>query len=413
MKKLIILGIFTVILLLSAAGCGTAAQNTGYTMAPTTTTYANYSHGGSQAPMPTSTQTLITVPMATPAPAGLFGQGKSGESTPAYDVIVNPPATTTVTTAAPPVVNGTQDSSTNDIQRMVIKNASIALVVEDVTTALQQITDLASTNGGYVINSDIREDQNRVYADISFRVTADKFDQTLNSLHGIAVDVRSETTTGQDVTEEYVDLDAQLRNLEASETQLLALMDKAGSVEDILKVQEQLAATRGQIEQLKGRMQYLQQSAALSMISATLEQSKLGVDFFGTSTTVKEGQKIQFVPTISGGFEPYSFEWNFGDGKTSTEGAPFHVYSKAGTYTVTITVKDDKGNTANSERKEYITVLTAWAAGNTAGSAWNGLVAFGRFLGSLFIWLGIFSPVWIAILVILYFAWWRRRKKKA
>ena len=200
------------------------------------------------------------------------------------------------------------------------------------------------------------------------------------------MDVRSETTSGQDVTEEYVDLNSQLTNLEASETQLLALMDKAGSVEDILKVQEQLTTTTGQIEQIKGRMQYLQQSAALSMISASLEQSKLSVEFFGTTTTIKAGDKIQFVPTISGGFEPYSFQWNFGDGKTSTEGAPFHVYNKAGTYSVTLTVKDDKGNTANSERKDYLTVLTGWAAGNTAGTAWNGLVGFGHFIGSFFIW---------------------------
>ena len=72
---------------------------------------------------------------------------------------------------------------------------------------------------------------------------------------------RSESTTGQDVTEQYTDLDSQLRNLEASEAQLLELMKQAGTVEEILKVQQELTNTRGQIEQIKGQMQYLEQSS--------------------------------------------------------------------------------------------------------------------------------------------------------
>ncbi|HJX13518.1 MAG TPA: hypothetical protein VJ377_08330, partial [Dehalococcoidales bacterium] len=60
---------------------------------------------------------------------------------------------------------------------------------------------------------------------------------------------------------------------------------------------------------------------------------------------------------------------------------------------------------------DYITVLPGWSAGNIAGGAWNGLVGFGRVIADIIIWLGIFSPVWIIIGVILYFAWWRRRKK--
>ena len=122
---------------------------------------------------------------------------------------------------------------------------------------------------------------------------------------------------------------------------------------------------------------------------------------------------IQFVPIVGGGFSPYSFEWDFGDGETSTDGAPVHAYRSDGTYTVTLKIKDDKEHTADYERKDYITILSGWKAGNTANSAWKGFVGFGHLLVNFIIWLGIFSPLWIAILVILYFAWWRRRKKKA
>lgn len=393
MKKLVF-GILVIVLLLGIAGCAAKSE------------------------VIYSDMTAPVMSTAIPAPETLkhsYGLdqssiGNGSEATSPQVKIITPP----ITTAAP-----TTDTSTGlraailPTERMVIMTASLSLVVEDVSVSLQQTTDLAKANGGYVVNSNIREDQSRLYANINFRVAADKFNDTISALKKIAVDVRSETTTGQDVTDQYIDLDAQLRNLEASESQLLALMNKAGSVEEILKVQVQLSSTRGQIEQIRGRMQYLQQSSSLSSISVSFEQSKLSVEFSATATTIKEGDNIRFTPVISGGFEPYSYEWNFGDGKTSTEGAPIHNYKKAGTFTVKLTLKDDKGNTTDITRENYINVLTGWAAGNTASSAWNGLVAFGRFLVNFLIWIGILSPIWIVILVVLYLTIWRRRKKKS
>jgi hypothetical protein len=297
--------------------------------------------------------------------------------------------------------------------RMVIRSANLALVVDDISVSLASITNLANTYGGFVVSSNVREDQNRLYADISFRVDSAHFDDTLRALRNLAADVRSESTSGQDVTEQYTDLDSQLRNLEASEAQLLKLMEQAGKVEEILAVQRELVNTRGQIEQIKGQMQYLEQSSDLALFSVSLEQSKLSVEFNADTRTIKEGNGVQFYPTISGGFSPYSYEWNFGDGDTSTDANPSHTYHSGGTFTVTLKVTDDKGNTVSSEREDYITVLPGWSAGDVAGSAWNALVGFFRFLASFFIGLAIFSPLWIIILVILYFAWWRRRKKKA
>jgi hypothetical protein len=338
-------------------------------------------------------------------------------------VVQQPPVAPTLTVMLPPATTTTIAGSTGTsaigaagtiTERMVIRTANMALVVDDVTSSLNEITNLANSSGGYIVSSDIKENQNRLYANISFRVDSKKFSETLQALRNLAVDVRSESTSGQDVTEEYVDLDSQLHNLEASEAQLLVLMNKAGTVEEILKVQQQLTSTRGQIEQIKGRMQYLQQSTALSSIYVSLEQSKLTAEFYASSTTVNENEDIRFNPTVGGGFEPYSFTWDFGDGKTSTEGSPLHRYSNAGTYTVKLTIKDDKSKTVEATRENYMTIINnGWNAGNVAGTAVKGLVGFGHFLASMFIWLGILSPIWIVILVVLYFAVWRRRKKKA
>jgi hypothetical protein len=334
-----------------------------------------------------------------------------------------PPTTTTtalVTMPAPmPPVTVTQtagggESYTQVIttDRMVIYNAYMTIVVDDVSTTLAKIEDLAKKYGGFVVNSNIAEDQSRLYAYISFRVLAERFNDTIQALHNLAIDVKAEQTSGQDVTEEYTDLSSKLRNLEASETQLLELMKQAGSVEEILAVQKELTSTREQIEVIKGRMQYLEQSSNLALFTVTLEQSKLMVEFYADTRTVNEEVAVPFNPTVYGGFYPYTFEWDFGDGETSNEVNPLHVYHSAGVFTVSLKVTDDKSYTADYVREDYITVRTGWSAGSVVDSAWAGLVGFGHALSAFFIGLGIFSPVWIVILaIVLYFAWWRRRKK--
>ncbi|MGD0780192.1 MAG: DUF4349 domain-containing protein [Dehalococcoidales bacterium] len=352
------------------------------------------------------------------------GQTTQEANSGSRDVIITQtaaPTTTTPYASAPPVTitasnpdkSGITYTSAAIVDRMVIYNAYLTIVTDNITTALAQITDLAANNGGFVVNSNISEDQNRLNAYISFRVLASRFDDTMKALHSLAVDVKSESTSGQDVTEQYTDLASKLRNLEASETQLLELMKKAGTVEAILAVQKELTNTREQIELIKGQMQYLEQSSNLALFTVTLEQSKLVVEFNADSRKTNEGNAILFYSNVSGGFSPYTYEWNFGNGETSTEANPLYVYNNSGIYTVTLKVTDDKGSTTEYVREDYITVQAGWSAGSVVDSAWAGLVGFGHALSALFIGLGIFSPVWIVILVILYFAWWRRRKRKA
>lgn len=295
--------------------------------------------------------------------------------------------------------------------RLIIRTGSMTLVVENVAAAIDQITAIADAYNGYVVVSNSWQNRDRMMGNIAIRVEVAYFELAMSDLANLAVEVRSESTSGEDVTEEYVDLDAKLRNLEASEAQLLELMKQAGDVSEILEVQRELVKTRDEIERTQGRMQYLEQSAAMSYIAVDLEQSKLAVEFSAATRNAREGQDIRFTPTVSGGFEPYSYAWYFGDGSTSTESNPRHAYSDDGSYTVSLAVTDDRGNIEYYEREDYITVTPGWSAGSIASGAWKGLTGFFRVLGSIFIWLGIFSPVWIIILVILYFAWWRHRKK--
>ena len=225
------------------------------------------------------------------------------------------------------------------------------------------------------------------------------------------MEVIVESTSSQDVTEEYVDLSARLSNLEATEQQLLMILNKAVEVEDILAVQRELTRVSEEIERIKGRMQYLERTAAMSLIDIRLEQSRLEVSFSASRVTAKEGEEIRFGSDIGGGVAPYSYQWDFGDGTTSTDNNPRHEYRSRGTYTVTLTVTDDRGSQDTETRSDYITVLPGWDAGSIASGAWNGLVGFGRVLANVFIWIGVFSPVWIIIGGVALFFWWRSKKK--
>jgi len=111
------------------------------------------------------------------------------------------------------------------------------------------------------------------------RVPADALDEALSKFKGLAVRVERENGNSQDVTEEYSDLGAQLRNLEATEKELLELLatvrERTGKAEDILAVHRELTNIRGQIEQLKGRMQYLERTSAMSAVTIDLTPDTL------------------------------------------------------------------------------------------------------------------------------------------
>jgi hypothetical protein len=155
-------------------------------------------------------------------------------------------------------------------QRLIIRTADMTIVVSNTQAQLDAISKLATQYGGFVVSSGTSKVGSESQGQITLRVDAKNFDVALGDIRKMALDVRTENIRGEDVTGEYVDLDAQLKNLESAEAQLNKIMEKATKTEDVLNVYQQLTQIRGQIQQIKGRMKYLSQSAALSTINVTL-----------------------------------------------------------------------------------------------------------------------------------------------
>lgn len=161
------------------------------------------------------------------------------------------------------------------VERMVIYNANLEIAVEHPEVTMEEVIELAQDAGGYVVSSNLyqtyTESGRQPRASLTIRVPAGQLDPIMDAIKAMTPDpeedVISENVNGQDVTAEYTDLTSRLRNLEAAEEALVALMEDARDPEDVLNIFDELVYYRGEIEHVKGRMQYLEESAALSAIT--------------------------------------------------------------------------------------------------------------------------------------------------
>ena len=159
--------------------------------------------------------------------------------------------------------------------RLVIQNADLTIVVKDVKGRVQDIQAMARQMGGFVVSVNVYQTYARngtqvPQAVIVFRVPAEQLDAALDQVKKDTVDVQNETRSGQDVTSQYVDLQSQLTAKEATEAQLLKIMQSAEKTEDVLAVYTQLQQIQTEIQVLKGQIKYYEESAALSAVSVNI-----------------------------------------------------------------------------------------------------------------------------------------------
>lgn len=159
--------------------------------------------------------------------------------------------------------------------RKIIRNAEIGLEADSPEDLQKQIASIAESKGGFVVesqqsSSDARSTTRDVVT-MTLRIPSENFESSLGEIRTVAKRVVVESVKGQDVTEEFIDIEAQLKAKKALEEQFMQIMKRANTVEEALGVQRQLAEVRGEIERIEGRRRFLENQSALSTIKVQIK----------------------------------------------------------------------------------------------------------------------------------------------
>ena len=174
-----------------------------------------------------------------------------------------------------PMQQAPDTQNQSDVRRIVLKDAVLVIVVDDVDAKMQGISDLSASFGGWIVSANTTRvnihGKNQVQsASVTIRVPANRLDEAMTQIKTGVGTVQSENVAGQDVTQDYVDLSSQLTNLQAAEKQLQAIMNDAKKTEDVLNVYNQLVNVRGQIETIQGRIRYYDESSSFASVQVTV-----------------------------------------------------------------------------------------------------------------------------------------------
>jgi hypothetical protein len=157
---------------------------------------------------------------------------------------------------------------------MIVRTATLTIIVADTGKAIEKIASAVEQNGGYVSGSNVWRETEQLRAKVTLRVPSTGLRSTLGAIRACGIRVQSETMSSDEVTQEYVDLGSQLKNLEATEVELRELMtavrQHAKKASEVLEMSQQLTAVRGQIEQARGRMRYLEQMTSYATVNVEL-----------------------------------------------------------------------------------------------------------------------------------------------
>ncbi|MCE2458542.1 MAG: DUF4349 domain-containing protein [Dehalococcoidia bacterium] len=281
---------------------------------------------------------------AAAAPAGQVSEQQAQSPAPA------PPAPAPAAATEPPEqgpagfdLNRVQTALVQQ-QRVIIRTVDLELVVGDVASSVDEIAAVARRFGGWVVSSERTSKHDAI---VSVRVPAQSLDEAVFGIREVGIEVVSELSSSLDVTEDYVDTKSRLTSLRATEQALLSLFERAVEVEDALEVQNQLATLQANIEAMLGRIRYMEETAAFSLINVSVElpPTVLPVDA-GGDRVVRAGEPARYQAhfTPPPGIEEFTFSWDFGDHSspvTGTGHAPTTVSGQHVTATVSHVYESD------------------------------------------------------------------------
>ncbi|MEM5804251.1 MAG: DUF4349 domain-containing protein [Candidatus Aenigmatarchaeota archaeon] len=205
----------------------------------------------------------------------------------------------------------------------VIQNANILLEVKDVDTAFYGLKGIASDFNGFVADSSVTESYGTKSGYVVIRVPKESFNAAVEKVKTFGT-VKNEHVTADDITEEYVDLTSRLNSLKASEARLIALLDKAENVSDVMEIERELTNLRERIEALEGRIRYLDSRVDMSTITVNIREPQGITSEFNLIEVLGESasgfiDSTSFIIVAVGGLLPFAI----------AGGAAWFVYKRA------------------------------------------------------------------------------------
>ena len=189
---------------------------------------------------------------------------------------------------------------TENQNRLVIQNADMSLQVKNVRSTVDDILNQVKAVGGFMINSTLSSAEDAPNANLTVRVPSDKFPQVLNFLRKSSIKVVYENLFGEDVTDQYEDINAKLTTLNKTKAKFEEIFNSAAEVSDILNIQQQIINIESQIDSYIGRQQYLEKNAQLARITINLSTDEFSLQYASSETWRPEVIFKQAVRSLVG-----------------------------------------------------------------------------------------------------------------
>ncbi|MGJ9383914.1 DUF4349 domain-containing protein [Salipaludibacillus sp. CF4.18] len=207
---------------------------------------------------------------------------------------------------------GTQDQDTDRVlntetsqnfDQMIIYTGELSIIVDNYTDTQSLIEEEIAQYGGFIAETSVyQHGENESQSGyITVRIPQKYFYPFLNELEANSIEVLEKSTNGNDVTEEFVDLDSRLKSKEIVEERLTSFLENAENTEDLLVISQDLSEVQEEIEQLVGRMNYLEDRVSLSTVTVHMEERAVNVSSLHDRETLNTLERAQslFMDTIN------------------------------------------------------------------------------------------------------------------